>query len=736
MVSTVSIFANAGVLTPGLLKSWLATLAHHRHSDAIALIEQAANQVIKQHAGELAPDETDRPLSLLQTADILNNLQMDHETLVSAILSELPSCQDYDARGEEKRYGKQIVRMLEQVSEIRDLSAMASRKAEGSGVESLRRMLLGMADDVRVLVIVLAKRLRLMRGLKNLPVDLQQAVSQETRLIHAPLANRLGIWQMKWELEDLSFRYLEPGAYLELTQHLSRRRGEREDFISAVCQRLADECEANEIPADIRGRPKHVYSIWKKMQRKQVDFDHVFDVRAVRVLVHTLPECYEVLGIVHGLWRPVPGEFDDYIARTKANGYQSLHTAVIGDDGMPLEVQVRTHEMHEQSERGVAAHWRYKEDKSVDTELERRVEWMRRWLEEKEEDAESDHEMDDMDSEFEAKNIYVLTPQGKVIELPRGATAVDFAYAIHTSVGHRCRGAKIDGRITTLTQPLESGQRVEVMTIKEGGPSRDWLNPHSHYIATSRARNRIRQWFKHQGHEEHIRLGRLGLDREISRLAIPRPNLEKLARHFNHRGEEELLAAIGRGDLSPVQVANVQVARPEQSATTEILEKVKTRSAQRHKKSAQTGVIIQGVDNLMTHMARCCKPVPYDPIIGYVTQGRGISVHRQDCPVVQKMDQERRSRLLEAHWPSGHADRAFLVDIQVYAEDRKGLLQDITSVFSNEEVDVLGVHTQSDRRHERANMRFTTEVTGLVQLSRILEKLSQVPDVLEVRRQV
>jgi len=729
MVSSVSVLTKDNSQGTEHLEKWLTTLVGRRPDDVV-LIRQAALQAIAQHAGQTAADGSSLPLSLLLTAEILDGLKMDTEALVAAILSELPTLADYNSAALKELYGNRVVRMLEQVSQIRDLSAMASKGAKGESEESLRRMLLGMVDDVRVLVIVLAKRLRLMRGLKKLSLHLQQAVSQETRMIHAPLANRLGIWQLKWELEDLSFRYLEPDAYKELTQRLARKRREREGYISSVCQRLSEECAASGIAADISGRPKHIYSIWKKMRRKEVDFDQVFDIRAVRVLVDTLPQCYEVLGIVHTLWRPIHGEFDDYISRPKPNGYQSLHTAVIGDDGFPLEVQVRTHTMHEDAERGVAAHWRYKEGKKTDSELEHRVKWMRHWLEQSDDD--SGHEMDEQ--EFKARNIYVLTPQGKVIELPRGSTAVDFAYAIHTSIGHRCRGARIDGKIATLTQALESGQCVEVMTVKEGGPSRDWLNPHSHYTVTSRARNRIRQWFKHQAYGDHVRIGRLRLEHEVGRLSIPKLNLDKLTKHFRFKQEEDLLAAIGSGDLSPIQVANVQVERVQPSAEVQILEKAK--AGIRHEKIAQTGVIIQGVDNLMTHMAKCCKPVPYDAIIGYITQGRGVTVHRQDCTLVKRMPQEQKARLLEADWPDSQSDSTFLVDIQLYANDRKGLLRDITSVFSSEDVSVLGVHTQSDRHKDRASMRFTTEVTGLVQLSRLLEKLSQVPDVLEVHRQI
>jgi GTP pyrophosphokinase len=426
----------------------------------------------------------------------------------------------------------------------------------------------------------------------------------------------------------------------------------------------------------------------------------------------------------------VPGEFDDYIARPKGNGYSSLHTAVVGDDGMPLEVQVRTREMHEHAERGVAAHWVYKETGGGDQELARRIHWMRRWLENPD-----DLPDEGDDSEFEARRIYVLSPQGRVVELPKGSTALDFAYAIHTSIGHRCRGAKADGKMVTLTQPLESGQTVEILTTKTGTPSRDWLNPHAGYLATARAKNRVRQWFKQQDFDAHVHTGRAALERELNRLGVAKPDLERLLPRFNFKETNDLLAAIGRGDLSPIQVANTQAEQSRPDPEREIADRARKRATRpRGKGGAQ--VEVAGVGDLMTHMAKCCKPVPFDPVVGFITRGRGVTVHRRDCPVVRKMGAEQRARLAEVQWAGEQPEGAFLVDVQVYAGDRKGLLRDISSVFANEEIDVLGVKTHSDRRHERASMRFTVEVRDMTQLSRVLDKLAQVPDVLDVRRQV
>ena len=730
MVTATSILPRTGEVTVDQVEPWLAALAEHRGAKPVETLRAAVADAAAHHGGQVMADGTGKLLALVQTADILDGLKLDTETLLAALLSELPNQSDYEPARIATAYGDRVAGMLALISRIRDLSATGARDGRPEDAEGLRRLLLGLADDVRALLVVLAKRLRLMRGLNRLSPAAQRTVALETQSVHAPLANRLGVWQMKWELEDLCLRYLEPDAYKQLAQSLDGKRREREAFIADVIGRLQAECAKQGIRADITGRPKHIYSIWKKMQRKGVGFDQVFDVRAVRVLVDSVAECYEVLGMVHGLWQPVPGEFDDYIARPKGNGYSSLHTAVVGDDGKPLEVQVRTREMHERAERGVAAHWLYKERGGGDEELDRRIQWMRRWLEN------SDDVPDEGDeAEFEARRIYVLSPQGRVVELPKGATALDFAYAIHTSVGHRCRGAKADGKIVTLTHPLDSGQTVEILTAKDGGPSRDWLNPHAGYLVTARAKNRIRQWFKQLDYDVHVQSGRAALERELGRLGVAKPDLEQLAPRFNFQGVDDLLAAIGRGDLSPVQVANTQAQQVRPDPEQEIAERVRKRSTRPPRKGGAR-VEVAGVGDLLTHMAKCCKPVPYDPIVGFITRGRGITVHRRDCPVVHKMGPEQRARLTEVRWSGEQTESAFLVDVHIYAGDRKGLLRDISSVFANEEIDVLGVKTQSDRRNERASMRFTVEVRDMTQLSGVLDKLAQIPDVMDVRRHV
>ena len=738
MISLVTTLPQEGTASEEQFENWLSELGERRPQEDVALLREAALVARTAHQGEPAADGFDRFLSLVHTVDTLDSLKRDIEPLLAAMLSELPGHAAHGAVQIRERFGPAVAAMVEQVSRIRELSASGAQNVDERGVENLRRLLLGIANDVRAILVVLAKRLQLMRRLKRLPPEFQRRVARETQMIHAPLANRLGVWQMKWELEDLCLRYLEPEQYVGLARQLDGKRREREAYIADVIKRVRGACAAAKIPVELSGRPKHIYSIWRKMKRKRVDFEQVFDVRAVRALVDTVPQCYEVLGIVHSLWPPVPGEFDDYIAQPKPNGYRSLHTAVVGDDGKPLEVQVRTREMHEHAERGVAAHWRYKESTRKDEELERRIEWMRRWLEQQEDEAPPLDNLDS-DSEYQARRIYVLSPQGKVVELPNGATPLDFAYAIHTSVGHRCRGARVDGHIAPLVYPLQSGQKVDIITAKEGGPSRDWLNPHSGYLTTNRARNRVRQWFKQQDYGQHVAIGRASLDREVARLSVAKPDLDKLASRFNLKTHDDLLAAIGRGELSAIQIANTQAERSTGDAALrsdwEIPEKVRRRAPSKSAGGAGQ-IVVQGIGDLMTQMAKCCKPVPFDNIIGYITRGRGVTVHRRDCAVVRKMDAENRARLVDVAWADTQRDSRFLVDIHVLAGDRKGLLRDISSVFANAEIDVLGVNTQSDRKRDRANMRFTAEVSDMTQLSRVIDRLAQIPDVIDVHRQL
>ncbi|MES9878492.1 MAG: GTP diphosphokinase [Candidatus Sedimenticola sp. PURPLELP] len=741
MVSTTTKLPAGDSLDERDIHAWLEHISETWSSEEMGYLKRACDLAVEIHKEDREYSGESTLRHALSVAEILADMDLDWETLVAAILHDVLPGDHIDSAELERMFSSSVVRMVEDMARIGSLTETqlkGQHQSEAEHTENLRRMLLSIADDIRVVLIVLAERLHEMRILKSFPEEVRAREARESQEIYAPLANRLGIWQIKWELEDLCLRYLEPESYKELAGMLDGRRAEREEFIQSVIELLGQKFSDIGIKSQVYGRPKHIYSIWKKMNRKSVPFEQIFDLRAVRVLVDSVAECYAALGVVHGLWRHIPGEFDDYIATPKANMYRSIHTAVIGPEDKPLEIQIRTHDMHDHAELGVAAHWRYKESGGKeDPAFQRRIVLMRNWLELKDEPSESEDFVDNIKTEFEAQQIYVLTPQGKVMELPKGATAVDFAYAIHSDVGNRCRGARINGRIAPLTQPLESGQTVEVITVKEGGPSRDWLSPHLGYLKTSKARNRIRHWFKQQDYEEHLHLGRTSLEREITRLGVSKPDLGKVAQRFNMKRGDDLLAAIGRGEVSPVQVAGMgerQTPASEPDIEEEI--PVRKRSTKKKHRKGRGEVIVEGVDDLMTHMARCCKPVPYDGITGFITRGRGVTVHRKDCKVIKKLDDSDEERLVRVVWADQPSDSTYPVDIRVFASDRKGLLRDISSILTNEEVDVQGVNTQSDRKNDRATMKFTIEISDMRQLSRILEKVSQLPDVLDVRRQV
>ena len=730
MVSITSVLPKENHIDEEGIELWLNSISAERDADEMDYLRAACMEALHLYKDGARSTGELTILSVLHVADILNGLKMDVEALAAALLHEAVGSIGFDARRIEGLFGKHLLDMINNMARIGMVASGPTTEInEAQHIENLRRMLLGIAGDVRVILVVLAERVHIARMLKHCDEATRRRVAIETRDIYAPLANRLGIWQLKWELEDLSLRYLEPDQYMELAKQLKGRRHDREKYIHDVISLLHEKFAEQGITADISGRPKHIYSIWKKMQRKHVEFAEI----------DTVAQCYEVLGIVHGIWKHIPGEFDDYIATPKANNYQSLHTAVIDPQGKPLEIQVRTYDMHDHAERGVAAHWRYKENRGHDTELEKRIEWMRHWLEMKEDGQTEADFVDESKAAFESAQIYVLTPQGKVVELPQGSTPIDFAYAIHTDVGHRCRGAKIDGHIVTLNTKLQSGHTIEILTVKHGGPSRDWLNMHLGYCKTSRARGRIRQWFKHQDYEEHVKIGRASLEREINKLGLHWPDLDKIADRFNQKNSEEMLAAIGRGDVSPIQVAACAHRRQAELPLNlpQQPQPVKRKSRHAKKTVPNNNVIVDGVGDLLTTMAKCCKPVPYDPIVGYITRGRGITIHRRDCAMIQRIDESGRERLINVVWASEESNEsAYPVDVRIFASDRKGLLRDITNVLSNEDVDVLGVKTHSDKKTDRATMRFTIEIENLRQLSRVIEKLSQLPEVMEVKRQV
>jgi GTP pyrophosphokinase len=729
MVTTTSRLPEGEEISLEDVYAWIEQLPHELNAEDRRYLKQAADIALSGSPdGRTLFGET-RLRHALSVAEILAEMDMDRETIAAAILlGVLGGNLTLDQLS--KKMSESTARMVDDLNRIAALSDLSSEVPvgdEGEHAENVRRLLLGIAEDIRVVVVVVAEQLHRMRIARSLSPELRHRLAQETRDIYAPLANRLGIWQIKWELEDLCLRFLHADEYKRIAKQLDGRRDDRERFIQEVIELLHEKFQAVGVNADISGRPKHIYSIWRKMQRKSVDIDQIFDLRAVRVLVDDIAQCYAALGVVHGLWKHIPGEFDDYIATPKANLYQSIHTAVIGPEEKTLEVQIRTKDMHHHAELGVAAHWRYKENTKHDADFEKRIVWMRQWLEHKEL-SEAGELPDMLDAELEGTRVYVLTPQGKVVELPKGATPLDFAYSIHTDIGHQCRGARVDGHIVQLNRPLRSGETVEILTAKNGTPSRDWLNPHLGYLHSSKARNRVKQWFKHLDYEHHVDLGRAALEREMVRLSVTqKPDLDALAGKYNLQHAEDVYAAIGRGDLSPIQVAGV--GRRERQEPT-----IKS-SALIHKSDQIKGeVVVAGVDDLMTSMARCCKPVPYDAIIGFVTRGRGVTVHRRDCSNIRAMDDDEKERLVEVHWSDQQAQTAYAVDFMVISGDRKGLLRDISAILANEDIDVIGVHTSSDRKTDTATMRFSIEVSDMEQLSRLLSKVEQLPDVSVVKR--
>jgi GTP pyrophosphokinase len=600
---------------------------------------------------------------------------------------------------------------------------------ERGGAEGLRRLLLAIIRDLRVVFVLLARQLARMRAAMALPEAERQTLARLTRDIHAPLANRLGIWQLKWELEDLAFRYLQPDVYKRIASLLDERRADREAFIREALTELRGALEAAGIRAELAGRPKHIFSIWKKMQRKALEFSELYDIRAMRVLVDSVADCYAALGVVHTLWPHLPGEFDDYLARPKGNGYRSLHTAVIGPRGKALEVQIRTHDMHRASELGVAAHWRYKEGGGADAEFEAKIAWMRKLLEPRA-TGDSDGELaNELHTELVEDRVYLLTPKGEVFDLSHGATVLDFAYAVHTEVGHHCRGAKVNGRIVPLTHQPQSGDRVEILTAKNAEPSRDWLSPHYGYLHTSRARDKARSWFRRIAHDANLAAGRAMFERELKRLALPSADIDKLPAHFHLKTQDELLVALALGEVTGGQIARVLL---EAAAPLEPLPPPRSPPA-RSATLDQAALRIEGVGNLLTVLARCCQPLPGDAVRGYITKGRGVSVHRADCASLARLARRDPERVIEVEW--GRAARqAYQVDIELRGYDRRGLQKDVTGVLSNANTAIVASSSRLHARTGEVEMRFTLRVGDLEQLATVLLKLAALPNVVEARR--
>lgn len=601
-------------------------------------------------------------------------------------------------------------------------AALLGRK-EDMVSETLRKTFLAMGEDVRVVLIKLADRLHNMRTLGYMPEHKRKRIAKETLEIFAPLANRLGIWQLKWELEDLSFRYVNPEKYKEIAEQLAERRPDREAQLEEIKTNLVKLLAKNNIQSEISGRPKHIYSIFKKMQKKDKAFNMLYDVRAVRLIVPDVPSCYAALGVIHTTWRPIPGEFDDYIAAPKDNFYQSLHTAVVYDDRRPLEVQIRTQEMHLNAEYGIAAHWRYKEGgaKLSDKNFEQRINSLRSMMEWRSDVKDAAEFVESMRTDVFQDRVYIFTPRGDIIDLPAGSTPLDFAYHVHTDIGHRCRGARVNGKLVPLYQELKTGDQVEVLTAKRGGPSRDWLNPNLGLVRTGRARSKIKVWFKKLEDEQNLSQGRSALERELQRLGITELNFEKLARELGFKIPDEMFIALGNGDLSISKVIK-------QFSQDEEVQDILAVNATPTETTSTDVVEVVGLKGMLSNMARCCNPMPGDQIVGFVTRGRGATIHRQDCPNILKS--KDRERLLQVGW--GHVERTFPIPVKVKAYDRQGLMGDISTLLADENVNIVNVSVNVNR--SIADLRLIIEVRDFTQLSRILTRIENLPNVMEAHR--
>lgn len=664
--------------------------------------------------------------------EILLDLDMDPDSVSATLIGCGIPAREIDLDAITGAFGAEVSELLRGIERAGKIEILTTQQGgQAVSVEALRKMLLAMADDVRVVLIKLAERTQYMRSIARADDATRRAAAMQTLELFAPLANRLGIFQIKWELEDLSFRFLEPDLYKKIAVLLDGKRSAREQYIESVVGTLRSELEKLGIKGDISGRPKHIFSIHKKMQRKNLAFDELYDIRAVRVLVNNIRECYTVLGIVHDLWQPVAGEFDDYIAQPKLNDYRSLHTAVIGPEGKTLEVQIRTFDMHRESEHGVAAHWRYKEGVSRQTagdkKFDAKIAWLREVLEWKRELAESGGISAKVREGLFDDTVYVVTPQGRVVDLPIGSTPVDFAYHIHTDLGHRCRGAKLDGQIVPLNTPLRNAQRVEIMTSKTGGPSRDWLNRELGFLASPRGLAKVRQWFNKESFDQDVAEGRALLEKELQRAGQTGVKHEAVADQFGHDKIDEFLAALGRNEITPHQVENALRGKTGPVVQAPAHRPASAPAAQR----ASSGVLVLGINNIATLIAKCCKPVPPDPIIGFVTRTRGVTVHRHDCPNITLLAPDQRERLLPAEW-GVTGETWFAAEIEVVAADRQGLLRDISEAISREKVNVTAVNTVS--KGTQAFMRFTVQITSGEIIERVKRTVGMVPDVISVVR--
>ncbi|MGD8402957.1 MAG: bifunctional (p)ppGpp synthetase/guanosine-3',5'-bis(diphosphate) 3'-pyrophosphohydrolase [Anaerolineales bacterium] len=683
----------------------------------------------------------------LAVANILADLRVPPEVVAAGLLHDTVEDTGVTLDDIRRDFGEVVASLVDGVTKLTNLPRVSHNGLEGTGQtepsnnevellktqaplgrradvvsETLRKTFLAMGDDVRVVLIKLADRLHNMRTLGYMPEEKRRRIGNQTLEIYAPLANRLGIWQIKWELEDLAFRHVDPERYKEIADQITERRPDREAQVGQIMTELKQLLSQNNIEVEVSGRPKHIYSIYRKMQKKGKSFDLVRDLRGVRLIVPDVPSCYATLGLIHTRWRPIPGEFDDYIAAPKDNFYQSLHTAVIYDDGKPMEVQIRTAEMHQNAEYGIAAHWKYKEGTPRDKSYEQRITWLRKMMEWRSDVDDAQEFVESMKTDVFQDRVYVFTPRGDIIDLPGGSTPIDFAYHIHTDVGHRCRGARVNGKLVPLDYELKTGDQVEILAAKRGGPSRDWLNANLGLVKTQRARSKIKVWFKKQDHEQNLSSGRAILERELDRLGISeKTNYEKLARGLEFRTPDDLYVALGTGDLS---VGKIVKQLSEDEENVDIL----TAGTPTSESTSADAVDVVGLKGLLTNIAKCCNPTPGDEIVGYITRGRGATVHRQDCPNILRM--RERERLVAVSW--GMRGRTYAVPVRIHAYDRQGLMGDISNLLSNENINIADVNVKTSQN--LADIKLIIEVRDIEQLSRTLTRIENLPNVVEAQR--
>ncbi|MCW5590187.1 MAG: GTP diphosphokinase [Legionellales bacterium] len=718
------------------LETWLSHLAREYQPADLRLIQNAC--ALAEFAG--SENATPNAMSCLQEglaiAEILHSLKADSTTLAASLVYSCVQYADLDIEDVQEQLGKEVSKLIqgvERLAEIRFLHQTSHRELHHRRhLDNMRQMLIAMVEDVRVVLIKLAEQTVNLHAAPLLGEQHCKTIAQETLDIYAPLANRLGVNQIKWQLEDLAFRYFNKEEYHRIAKSLDSKRVEREQFVQEAIDSLHEKIKIEGIEQfEINGRAKHIYSIYRKMQRKKVGINEIYDALAVRVLVENIEDCYAVLGIVHSLWKQIPKEFDDYIATPKPNGYRSIHTAVIGPGQKNLEVQIRTFQMHKESELGVAAHWAYKEGAKKPTQ-EGRIAWLREVLDWQKELI-SQEERGNLDANLTDDRIYVLTPRGEVKDLPLGATPLDFAYQIHSEVGHRCRGAKVNGKIVPLNYHLQTGEQVEILTGKHAQPSRDWMNPHLGYLTSSRARARVFSWFKQQDYQQNRDDGHNLLKAELNRLNLSNPDEEFLLKKFHYKSSADLYAALGCGDLRVSQIIGVLQTqeKPQTAKDDHIVIKSHPKISAN---TAPSDITISGVGNLLTHIARCCQPLPGEAVIGFITRGRGVSIHRQDCANVLHASESSKQRLVSVEWEAT-ARHHYPVDIVINAHDRRNLVRDVTAILSNEHINLVAISTTTNKNENSAQINLTIEIDDLTQLSRLLTLIQQLPNVTMVRRE-